>query len=58
MRRRTLLSGGPLLAVGTVLGLMANTDRVTVPNTGFRFYGSDQAVLDKTWKLPDIERTK
>ena len=23
----------------------------------FRFYGPDQALFDKTWKLPDIEKT-
>ena len=23
----------------------------------FRFYGPEKAVFDKTWKLPDIERT-
>jgi hypothetical protein len=23
----------------------------------FRFYGPEQALFDKTWKLPDIEQT-
>lgn len=25
--------------------------------TFFRFYGPDKAVCDKTWQLPDIEKT-
>jgi hypothetical protein len=37
---------------------MANTDRWTVPDTGFRFYGPDKAVFGKTWKPPDIEKTR
>jgi hypothetical protein len=24
----------------------------------FRFYGPEKPVFDKTWKLPDIEKTK
>jgi hypothetical protein len=24
----------------------------------FRFYGPEKALFDKTWKLPDIEKTK
>jgi hypothetical protein len=48
MRGRALPSGGPLLAVGTARGLMANTDRVTVPDTGCLCYGPDKAAFDKT----------
>jgi hypothetical protein len=58
MRRGTFLSGGLLFAVGTVLGLMANDDQVTVSAAGCRFYGPDRAVFDKTWKLPDIEKAR
>jgi hypothetical protein len=37
---------------------MATTGRVTVPAAGFRFYGPDRVVFDKTWKRPDIENTR
>jgi len=34
----------------------------TVPGRGwfpfFRFYGPDQPLFDKTWKLPDIEKVQ
>jgi hypothetical protein len=34
----------------------------TVPGRGwfpfFRFYGPDKPLVDKTWKLPDIEKVQ